>query len=279
MSLFWGPNGEYWEPQGGERKAWRDLERGDLLVLERQVWRVREVRLVPVADWDEHDEKYFAPAGSPSGSREEWAYRPVYLILVPVNGGKQRHAKALPYMMRSYAYVLHPHYPVCRDCGEPWPCRELDIKREVDKQSAEYDRLTKILPGCCWHCGKPVTKRMKSHAFDGENLLLPGAPPPVFHMRGGYCVDAAIRYEKKLVAADPTRHPRLYCTGRLIIHFDGPECSEDPFCPGPEVSHPSFWNHRASASYVRGCLRCKDACAQQGIVVPAAPGTPREGEE
>lgn len=268
MSVFWGRDNNMWEPQGGECKPWRDLKPGDLLAIQRKIWCVREVRDVPVTDWDEHDERCFASQHG-CASREEWPRRPLYLIVVPANGGRRRHIKARPYGWMP-AYVLSPHYPVCRECGEPWPCRELDIAREVRKEAAEIERLSRIMPGCCWKCGEPVTARQKSIVFEGENLLLPGAQPAVFHLRSGkpYCSSAAINYEKKWVAADPTRHPTLYCTGRLIMHVDGPECSEDPFCPGPGVDHPSFMNHRAYSGYVRNCLRCKDECARLGIVIP-----------
>lgn len=275
MTLFWGRNGDMWQPQGGERRHWRDLKAGDLIAAERQVWCVREVRPVPVIDWDEHDREYYAAHGRHRGaapiSEEDWVLRPLYLIIVPVAGGKRRHVKARPYA-HALAYVLSPHYPVCRECGEVYPCRHLEIDAEAKKQMARVTKLESILPGCCWCCGKPVTSKQKSIVFEGENLLLPGAPPPVFHMRGGkpYCSSAAIDYEKKWVKADPARHPRLHCPGSIIIHVDGAECSEDPFCPGPQVNHPSMMNHRAYAAYARRCLRCKDACARMGIAIPEA---------
>jgi hypothetical protein len=273
MSLFWSDYGDCWEPEGGGRREWRYLLPGDLVVFERKVQRVREVRPVPVIDWDEDDREAYKTWNRDKAGEEDWRFRPVYLLVVPVRGGKSRHLKVRPSAgLHRGAYVLHPHYPVCVDCGEPWPCPEIGINREVKEQSAEVERLSRVMPGCCWNCGKPVTSRQKSIAFEGENLLLPGAPSVVFHMRGGspYCSSAAVSYEKKWVAADPGRHPRLYCPGRLIVHVDAPECTEDPFCPGTGVNHAGFWNHRASAAYVRGCLRCMDACAVQGITVPEA---------
>jgi hypothetical protein len=273
MSLYWGSYGGTWEPEGGERRDWRDVGPGDLLALGREVWRVIESRPVPVIDWGEDDREHFEPFRRKGVTGEEWRFRPLALIAEPARGGGREHLEVRPYAgLRARAYVLHPHYPVCTECGEPWPCRELDITHEVRRQSAEMERLAAIMPGCCWSCGEPVTSRQKSVAFEGENLLLPGGPPVIFHRRSGkpYCLSAAIRYEKRWVAADPGRHPRLCCPGRLIVHFDGPECTEDPFCPGAGVGHAGFWNHRASAAYVRGCLRCMDACAQQGITVPEA---------
>lgn len=269
MSLFWSRYGDSWTPEGGEQREWRDLAPGDLIQLGRKVWRVRETRPVPVADWDEHDRQGYETRNRGRAAEEDWPLRPVYLILVPARGGKARHVKGRPYA-RPRVYVLHPHYPVCGECGEPWPCPEIDITREVRKNAAEMDRLAAIMPGCCWGCGEPVTARQKSIVFEGGNLLLPGAGPAVFHLRRGkpYCGPAAVAYEKKWVKAEPGRHPRLHCTGNLVIHVDGPECSEEPFCPGPKVGHATCMNHRHYAAYVRKCVRCLDACAQLGIAVP-----------
>ena len=273
MSLYWGSYGGTWEPEGGERRDWRDVGPGDLLAFDREVWRVIENRPVPVVDWDDDDRERFEAWRRKGVTEEEWRFRPLVLMAEPASGGERVHLEVKPYAgMRPLAYVLHPHYPRCSECGRPWPCPELGITHEVRKQSAEMERLSAILPGCCWSCGEPVTRRQKSIAFEGENLLLPGAPPVAFHLRSGkpYCSSAAVSYEKRWVAADPGRHPRLYCTGRLIIHVDAPECTEDPFCPGDRVQHSSFWNHRSRVDYVRGCLRCMDACALQGITVPGA---------
>jgi hypothetical protein len=273
MSLYWGSYGGTWEPEGGERRDWRDVKPGDLFAFGRQVWRVIENRPDPVTDWDDDDREHFEPFRLRGVTGEGWRFRPLCLIAEPANGGKQEHLEVKPYAgLRARAYILHPHYPVCSDCGEPWPCRELDITHEVRRQSAEMERLARIMPGCCWSCGEPVTSRQKSVTFEGENLLLPGGPPPVFHLRSGkpYCSSGAVSYEKRWVAAAPGRHPWLYCTGHLIRHVDGPECTEEPFCPGARVRHSYFQDHRGDAGYVRRCLRCRDAYAQQGIAVPEA---------
>lgn len=273
MSLFWGRDGDMWEPEGGERRPWRDLHPGDPLMSRREIWRVREVRPVPVIDWDEHDREGFRTRNRGGLPEEDWPLRPLYLILLPVKGGKRRHVKVRPYA-RPTAYVLPFHYPVCTECGEPWPCPEIAIVKEVRKESARMEQLSRIMPGCCWGCGEPVTGRQKSIAFEGENLLLPGAPEPVFHLRHGkpYCSSAAVDYEKKWVTAQPGRHPRLHCPGNRIFHVDGAECTEEPFCPGRDVHHTgNFMDHRAYAEYARRCLRCRDACELRGIVIPEAP--------
>ena len=287
MSLFWGRYGG-WEPQGGHGKPWKDLEPGDLIEAGRAAWRVVEVRPVPVADWEEQDREYyerltrqrrnplFAPMGSPAPAEEEWESRPLSLILVPADGGKRHHLRVRPYGGFRGAWVLSPHYPVCKDCGELWPCREVEISQEVDRQAADLSRLEKILPGCCWSCGEPVTHRQGAIRFDGENLLLPGAAPAVFHLRRkGHCRSAAASYEKRWVAAEEGRRWRLQCPGELVRHVDGDECTEDPLCPGGGVLHGAFTSHaygRLPDGGLRSiwgadfrCLRCEDAFERKGM--------------
>ena len=292
MTLFWSRYGD-WEPQGGEHKAWLKLERGDLIQSDRKLWSVIEVRPVPVIDWDDHDrEAYerhvrhhrnprFVPLATETPrSEEEWHSRPLYLIVVPAGGGKRHHTKVCPYagLFRG-AYVISPHHPVCRDCGELWPCREVEITQEVQKQAAVMQRYEQVLPSCCWSCGEPVTGRQGSVTFDGDNLLLLGAPPPVFHLRRK-CRSSAMAYEKRWIAAEEGRRWRLQCPGKQIRHVDGDECSEDPFCPG-KVSHNTFISHvygRLPDGTVRSaygsdfrCCRCEDALVQRVLAIGEPP--------
>ena len=289
MSLFWSRYGT-WEPQGGHRKEWRDLEPGDLIEADRKAWRITEVRAVPVADWDEHDrERYELTAHHcrisltprPVPAEDEWDRRPLYLTAVPAAGGKRHHLRVRPYAHRA-VWVLSPHYPVCKDCGELWPCREVEIGLEVDKQAAKLSELEKILPGCCWSCGDPVTHKQGSILFDGVNLLLPGADSPVFHLRRkGQCRRTAASYEKRWIAADESRRWRLQCPGKLVRHVDGDECSEDPLCPGADASHGTFIRHSYSVlpdGSVRSaygpdfrCLRCEDALERKSLSLGEPP--------
>ena len=73
MTLYWSRYSG-WEPQGGQRKAWRDLEPGDLIELRRKIWRVAEVRLTPVIDLDEHDrgQSEQERKAYKLGSEEDW---------------------------------------------------------------------------------------------------------------------------------------------------------------------------------------------------------------
>jgi hypothetical protein len=260
-----------WEPEGGERREWRDLRPGDLIVLQRKVWNVREVRLVPVVDWDDQDrEVYSRRHGGGGPAEEDWQYRPVYLIVVPARGGKRQHCKVCPYSnFGLMTYVLHPHYPVCTECGEPWPCPEIGITREVRKNSAEMERLAAIMPGCCWSCGEPVTARQSSIVFEGENLLLPGGPPPVFHLRGkGGCHAAAMTYEDRWVPAGEGRPWRLQCAGKVTQHVDGGVCDRDD-CPGVKAHHAERATHVLAQGgtvlrWARDCARCADTAERKG---------------
>lgn len=271
VTLFWGRNGDLWMPKGGRHVPWADLARGDLIASDRKPWRVVEVRPVPVADWDEHDREYYdhdqaVPwRGRPAFTEETWDHRPLYIIARPADGGKRHHSKIRPYARGRMAYVFPEHYPVCRECGELYPCRELEIRAEAAREIAELDKYDKILPGCCWGCFEPVTHRQDVIRFDGENLLLPGAAPAVFHARrSGGCRGAAMSYEDRWVKAGVGRRPQLSCPGRLIIHVDGAECSEDPYCPGPGALHrATYMNHtRGGGEGNVRCLRCTDARAR-----------------
>src|ERR1700761_857736 len=138
--LYWGRSGDAdWQPQGGRRVKWADLSRGDLIVIKREMVRVLEVRLVPVADWDEHDEAGYARYSRKhpvQETRESFYLRPVYLTIEPAKGGKQRHRKARPYLtwIHDGVWVVPEHYPVCSSCGELYPCRHLEIEAETEKE-------------------------------------------------------------------------------------------------------------------------------------------------
>ena len=296
MSLHWSRS-LGWRPQGGRECDWKDLQPCDLIALDdRKVWRIIEVRPVPLADWDANDRKYRDSRFGGSAARleairrirpdseETWDRRPLYLILVPESGGKRHHLRIRPYATWRGAWVLSPHYPVCKDCGEPWPCRELDITEEVEREAAKMERMEKILPGCCWSCGEPVTHKQTAIRFDGDNLLLPGAASPVFHLRRrGDCRSAAASYEKRWVTAEEGRRWRLQCPGKLVRHVDGDECTEDPHCPGGNAHHGTYTSHAygrlpdGSVRSVYGpdlrCCRCEDALGRQNLSL----GDPLDG--
>ncbi len=65
-------------PQISNRESWNQIvqiaddDTGDLIALTRKVWRVREVRRVPVADWDEADREYYRLRHRNGVSEEDW---------------------------------------------------------------------------------------------------------------------------------------------------------------------------------------------------------------
>lgn len=270
MTLHW--TGFGWRPQGGEERQWRDLRPGDLIPLNRKIWSVAEVRDVPEADWDDADHEAYAAARARGCPREEWPLRPLYLTVIPANGGDRRGLRVQPYRILGRAWVLPEHYPVCRVCGEPWPCPDIDLTMQVRRETALLDRYMSILPGCCWSCGEPVTGKQKSAEFPGSNLLLIGGPPVVFHTRASNCLAEAIRYERRWVPSAAGRKWRLQCPGRLTVHVDGTECSELGDCPGPGVQHQVYSQHAFTFAGRPGpvlapgaagaCTRCRDAAAR-----------------
>jgi len=272
-----------WQPEGAREVPALQLQADDLIEVERALWRVAGVRSVPVAEWDDRDREHYdrnTALTAPGGRRvppETWALRPVYVTVRPARGGPGSRLRCQPYMYRQAAVrVIPAHHPVCAECGELYPCRHLEIDRLADAGLAELENLEAILPGCCWHCREPVTERQKSITYPGDNLLLPGAPPPLFHLRNSaphYCATAAIGYEKSWVKAGPGRRPALHCPGRLTKHIDGTECDAGDQCPGPTANHLSQRSHQGNAAWLRDCERCATACRRQGITVPAAPQT------
>lgn len=228
---------------------------GSIVAFRRSAWRVIEVRPVPEIDYDDHDREIVA-AGDRFG-----AVAPHYVIFVPARGGKRKHYKIGG---RVHWYVLDEHYPVCVECGEPYPCLHLDAERAGTQAAARLDKLASILPGCCWACGEPISARQERISFAGANVWLPTAPDgPAFHLRQA-CRSGAARYEEEWAAADPSR-PRslltLKCDGSLIVHGDGEaECfgAVDSDCPSVYARHRSY-----SACYTQthGCPR---ECSQVG---------------
>ncbi|MHB1784084.1 MAG: hypothetical protein ACYCTE_15615 [Acidimicrobiales bacterium] len=83
-----------------------------------------------------------------------------------------------------------------------------------------------------------MTGRQRSISFEGENLLAPGGPPAIFHLRRE-CRESAIAYERRWVAAYPWRRARLNCAGTLVHHVRGDVCSETD-CPGGDARHMSW---------------------------------------
>ncbi|EFC80068.1 hypothetical protein [Parafrankia sp. EUN1f] len=219
---------KHWVPAGMVIFSGLDIippEPGILLANDRILWRVVAVHEKHTANWDpkhasgmqkdlrSRDWARRKPIGSRyreifaalvdwDGQAETWPNRPRTVEVCPAAGGRRRH---LPWPHRGWAawYPVDEHHPVCARCGELYPCREVDAARQAAREMQRVDELMSVRPGCCWHCQEPISHRQASQTFPGENLLLPGAPSPSFHLRRtGGCRDAAAEYEKRWQASE-----------------------------------------------------------------------------
>lgn len=248
---------DYWTPALADRTTYSRPDAGTLIAYDRAPHRVIEARDVPAIDWPDE----YRDAWVTSGMPDPWWRAPYYLILQPHPHGKRRHL-LVPGERR--LALLPEHYAVCAVCGELSPCREITSQRSAEQVMERVEKLTRIMPGCCWGCGEPITSRQAVHAFPGDNLLMPTAPPdPVFHARSS-CRSSAASYESLWVLADPSR-PRslltLTCTGSVTVHGDGSaECvgAIDSDCPDVRAAHRSY---SACFALSRGCPR---ECAREG---------------
>jgi hypothetical protein len=221
----------------------------------RTPWRVFRVDDVHQANWTDQTRAVWERAGSPPW--ETWAGRERNVGVEPPrnpspSGKDRRGLRLCPWWSGEQWLPLTDPYPTCVDCGLLWPCPCDDRNREADAAMAEVERLARIMPGCCWACNEPVTGRHHSIVFDGENLLLPGAGPAVFHTSysrkaasgpsgAQTCRGEAEKYEERWVLAQAGRAVRLRCSGVEWRHYEGVrECSEGDACPGDRASHRTY---------------------------------------
>lgn len=274
---------------------------GRIIAWKRRPVLVVRVHSIPVEDWKQSDHDDYDTAhhwhrqGDKSyPSKEEWRDRP-YAFWVrpagdpaPVNDTRNTKAYGVRPFRRIIEWFLLPtHYAVCAECQELAPCLHHTAKQVAERAAKQMDEQLSVMPGCCWGCQEPITKRQRSIAFDGDNLEVPGGIAVVFHTRDS-CAGAARRYEDKWVSVDATRRRRLRCLGQVTHHFDGDECSEGAGCTGGMVPHRSVEDHRwllrrpdrvaalerRGADLLRGhvgeCVRCLNAFAR-GEWKPEAP--------
>ncbi|WP_435109792.1 hypothetical protein [Nocardiopsis synnemataformans] len=233
---------------------------GSLVGLDHRAWEVLEVRRVPLADWKPEDHERLRRKAD-GQDPEEWPDAPHYLIVRQVGSHQRTHWRTRA--RKSAWHLLPEHYAVCHRCGDVAPCREVLDEQVAARALERLARMEAILPGCCWGCGQPVTKRQKTIRFEGENLDLPGGQEVVFHTRSS-CDHLARAYEERWVAAAPGRTRRLSCPGDLITHIDGTECTAPLECPGFTTAHRSSERHVIGTSLTETrCTRCKDALARQ----------------
>lgn len=213
-------------------------EVGWLIGWEHQVWRIMRVIRWPKDKWTDDDRARVAARGEKAA--------PVNVVLRPhraeladpvAERREDKHVSARPFLTRWWVY-RDEHYPVCRLCDEPLPCREVwagAIASRHMQQLARYETS-----GVCPACLEPISKRQKSISFS-ENLYIPGGPEVTYHRRGR-CFWGALEYERKWVAADPKRRQmKLQCTGVITNHADGTyECSAGGECRGLGTNHHGY---------------------------------------
>lgn len=274
------PTRRYWRPAGALPSAgthYQIPQIGQVVTFlwAREAWRVVKINDVHPAQWDEQTVTAWEKRDRPD--QETWEGREVRIGCEPArnpapNRKDRRGMLIFPWAFQEQWWPLYEPWPECVECAQVWPCPCKDRNDEATRAMADLDRLAAILPGCCWACAKPITGRQHLIEFPGENLLLPGADPVVFHTAGSHhsrggapCRTAAERYEQRWIAADPTRRVRLVCDGTEFRHFDSYECSAGEWCPGSNATHRNatycstaygIQLPDGTAMWVRPSLRC-----------------------
>lgn len=261
---------------------------------DRKAWRVIAVHERHQAQWCEETVAAWEKAGRPDP--ETWPGRERSIWAEPPrnpapNKKDRRGLRVYPWAANDFWWPLTDPWPQCVDCERLWPCPCDDRNRAAEKAMAELDRLGAVLPGCCWACGEPISRLHKSIEFDGENLLLPGAGPAMFHTaesrkggERGTCRAQAVKYEEAWIAAAPGRPRRLRCPGTLYRHHAYSECSEPDGCPGVDASHGNYV-YCSTASYTwetggAGPTELKPVtyCGERGCRGPKPP-TPQQAAD
>jgi hypothetical protein len=219
-----------WNPLQTDRR--RRPETGNLIALDHAVWRIAAVTDLPFSDTDRetwmdvgmpdpatwHGRPYRADVDWVAGVRPDWALTgPVDTASVDIAANNSWSGAQWD------VYPPSGRWPQCSCCGEPMPCRAEMEDREVTAGLNLVEKFAKRLPGCCWGCEEPITRRQKSVTYAGDNLDLPGGPEARFHTRAD-CHYYACRYELRWIAVDPRRERVLTypkCAGILVVHGDG----------------------------------------------------------
>ena len=162
----------------GTHHVWpRELEPGDLIAFEHQVWRVIDVAVL--------EDKQVRTIIRPAADDPTWTATDA-----------DKHLRWSPYA-RVPRYPQADHLPVCGDCGGPWPCRELHVRREMAR---DLDRATRYeLAGVCPACGEPVTTRQTRQTWRVNLYAFDRDQPVTFHLRR-QCVQEAMDYDRSCMA-------------------------------------------------------------------------------
>lgn len=247
-----------WYPDKA-RARWTTPAVGDLIAVDHGAWRVMEIRPKPADLWTDDEREAVRTSYRPAD------VTPCNVVIRPARfrGDDpllRRHDRHLAVRGgQIYTWYVYPdeHYPVCAACGDPTPCRERTAARIAAREMAVMGRYE--LAGICPACSEVVTARQKSLTY-ADNLEVPAGPPVTFHQRGR-CVGAAVKYERRWVAADPgRRRPSLYCEGNVTNHNDGTyDCTALSECPGPVTAHRGYSTCRCPSCHAqpwtwgRGC--------------------------
>ncbi|MCX4801802.1 hypothetical protein OG594_09075 [Streptomyces sp. NBC_01214] len=249
-----------WKPTQSNTRSRRStggLEPDQLVVWDRQPYRVIEVRERDHADWTENYRAAWVKHGMPEPS--SWYYRPRVVV---IRHDDQPNAKPLHLQAPNNAnwYTLPEHYWVCRQCNEIPPCRHVHNEGIMDRASERMSKDMALVPGVCHGCREPITARQRSFTFPGPNLIRPdlGNGSAVFHTRRG-CMDSVKAYDRRWAGAEPDRQRFFYCKGSMTEHHDkSTECT-NPACLGTGpltdwVEHKMFTRHHPrGGSVVQGC--------------------------
>lgn len=267
--------------------------KGDLVAIAHSVWRITDVT---GRTFDDTDERRWVAAGRPD--RATWRERPYHLTGIFLGGslpdwGQQYQGEegnlqgifaGVGVQTRWFVYT-GGRWPRCSCCGEPMPCRaelqDLQVKDAVDQLNMFAARVA----GSCWACAEPITRRQEVVVYDGDNLDYPAGPVIRFHTRAA-CAEGAREYERRWLAADPTRSRVLTwpdCAGMLVVHHDGSsQCLTgpdgkthigEPGCRG-HLTH----DHKTSSACYGNWVwpqegNCPRGCAKEGH--PGVEHTPR----
>lgn len=270
--------GKYIRPYGAT-EIWDRLQIGWLIFYKHTVWKVDDLVDLPI---EGNDHEVWTREGQPDA--ETWPNRPYRAHLTYLGGARPRHAEdgddvlggtlIVPASIVRRSWYVYPggRWPACSCCLEPAPCRAEMEDRQVEQDMRNLGKYAGRLPGACWACEEPITKRQVSVIYTGINLDYPLGPQVMFHTRAK-CEHAARRYEERWLAADPDR-PRIltypYCPGRLYVHQDGSsECvswtrSGEPVESADGCQGYSTHDHGSRAACYLRSHGCPQGCTSNG---------------
>jgi hypothetical protein len=251
-----------WRPAQGAFRFSRSTSTGRLkpdqiVVWERQPYRVIEVRERDHTDWSQSYHDIWVRHGMPDAAT--WSYRPRVVVL---RHDDQPQAKPLHLQAPDSAYwhVLPEHYWICRRCHEIPPCRHVHNEAVMERATERMEKEMAILPGSCHACREPITKRQKTFTFPGANLIRPdlGDNSAIFHTREK-CYNALDAYDKRWAKAEEGRDRLFFCEGTMTVHYDDSAECDNPGCtnkgaPTDLVQHRlEIKHHPRGSREVQGC--------------------------